>query len=1031
MKTVTDVCVPRSDILAGKMSDTIYVADLTQVRDGAAPSVYQDPSEFFRNTYPTAGLKTTISEVFSRLAGKEEGSPIIKLETSLGGGKTHSLIALYHLAKGGSSTPGALEYTAGMSFAPVKVAVIVGSELGVVRKKNEPLTVWGHFAKELNGSDGYELMRGADEQMSSPGEKAIRELLDDQRCLILIDEMAIYLTKAATVTVGESDLARQTAVFLQELSDVASSLSNVVVVITSLDKDGVFREGTELMSHYLDDEAGISRGKNATGDAQKVLSRAVKTLTPTKGEEFSAVVLRRLFERIDKEDREEVCQAYMSVLSADSNVDYLPGHARASTYLKNLESSYPFHPELINILRTKTSSIPNFNKTRGVLRLLSKVVRNVWANKRDVSLIHPYEVDMRCQEFVEEMVSKLDRGELQAAIAADISNEADAPRASRVDALYSEPLGTMICNVIFLHSITGARTSEVTFGVSEPEIHLALARPGFDLKKSEDALKALENNCFYLVRQGSNFVFSSEPNLNKVIETTEDGIEQTRAFTEIEDRIRTMFGGKRFFSPIFFANEPSAVSDDTDKPKLVIMHFRDCAMKSKGSRKPAEAVNINEKAGSVGSPRIYSNNLLFLLADEEEMGSMISRSRYYLALAQLVKDADSGAAYLSSLTPHQKDKLRGMKKESELFFKIAIMTCYRHILLPTEQSDLDTATAYRPLRHLIMRVTDSEAKNTITSQKSMEDAIVEFLRSNSAARTADDKALSPEFVIEALWDKKREAYPADEFRKLFYKRPTCGLLLTDELIRKTLKDGLESGRWVIVANEELYDKSNNSFFHAGLDSSVEIIRVGSERHRETLAAFYCDVCRKRKKDCICGEAQTTTTLEAEERCPKCGLPLRDCICLSDCMIIVEKKKLERVAGDLLLSAQEKGVDRLEAVTIKAWDRDAMVKLLMALPQFGKVEMRFDLSFTINLKPQGGNNLALRYEGNRAGLDIIRPVLVNYESKQKLSSHDLVLMLDYPDGITAEELCKILGEKVGAYTAEALFSVTAKPHGGEQ
>ena len=271
-----------------------------------------------------------------------------------------------------------------------------------MRKGGEPLTIWGILAKELRGDAGYAIMKGADEQMASPGEKAIRELLGKEKCLILIDEMAIYLAKAATVTVGESDLARQTAVFLQELSNVASSLSNVVIVITSLDKESVFREGTELMTRYLDNEAKISRGQDAIGDAEKVLSRVMKTLTPTKGEEFSAVVLRRLFDSIDEGEKDKVCQAYMKVLSADSNVDYLPGHARNISYLKNLETSYPFHPELINILRTKTSSIPNFNKTRGVLRLLSKVVRNVWTEKSGVYLIHPYAVDMRRQEFVEE-----------------------------------------------------------------------------------------------------------------------------------------------------------------------------------------------------------------------------------------------------------------------------------------------------------------------------------------------------------------------------------------------------------------------------------------------------------------------------------------------------------------------------------------------------------------------------------------------------------------------------------------------------
>lgn len=1022
MRAVTEICTPRRDIITGKQSDAIYAADLAQVRDGKAPPVYQDASTFFQNTYPTEGLKTTISEVFSRLAGKEEGSPVIKLETSLGGGKTHSLISLYHIARGGSSTPGASEYLAGMTFEPLKVAAIIGSELSVVRKKGEPMTVWGFLARELGGSAAYEKMKGADEQMSSPGEKALRELLEGSKSLILIDEMAVYLSKAATVTVGESNLARQTAVFLQELSNVASSLSDVVVVITSLDKEGVFRESTQLMSDHLDKESMNARGQEAIGDADKVLSRVVKTLTPTKGEEFSAVVLRRLFERIDEGERKKVCQAYMNVLKSDSNVDYLPGYARNVSYLKNLESSYPFHPELINILRTKTSSIPNFNKTRGVLRLLGKVVRNTWADMRSVNLIHPYAVDMRRQEFVEEIVSRLDRGEFQSAIAADISNKTDKPRAARVDELYSEPLGTMVCNVIFLHSITGAKATEAAFGASEPEIHLAMARPDFDLKKSEDALKALENSCFYLVRQGSNFAFNTEPNLNKIIEVAKDNVEQTRVVGELEDRIRAMYGGKKYFAPVLFANEPSMVSDDTDRPKLVVMHFRDCSMRSKSHKRPQLVLNINEKAGSMGAPRIFSNNLLFLLADENEMPKMEAQARSYLALSQLKNDMDSGASYLGALTASQKDRLNALRKESELYLKISIMVCYRHLLLPTEQSDIELTT-HRPLRHLEMRVSDTEAKNTISSQKSMEEAIVEVLRGQSAARTADDKALAPEFVYAELWDKSRGSYASDEFRKLFYRRPTCGLLLTDELIRRTLKDGLEQGRWVAVAGGELYDKTNHSLLIAALDGSVEIVPAGSEKHTELRDSFYCPDCNKRRRECTCTD---TDEPPQEERCPACGNPLIACACHRGTELRIERKSMTRAAGDMLTEATEKGIDKLSSVRVRAADRDAFAKLLMALPQFGRAAMRFDLSLKINQIPQGGNLLELKYKGNKTGVDALRSVLVNYESRQPFSMHDLAMELSYPDGVSTKEFCETLGEKVGTFTGEALFTIDARP-----
>ena len=427
-----------------------------------------------------------------------------------------------------------------------------------------------------------------------------------------------------------------------------------------------------------------------------------------------------------------------------------------------------------------------------------------------------------------------------------------------------------------------------------------MARPGFDLKKSEDALKALERNCFYLVQQGTNYAFTSEPNLNKLIEATKESVEQTRVYAEIYDRVRSMFSSKRFFSPVFFANQPSEVSDDTEKPKLVIMDFRDCSMKAKGSKWPAEVTNIYEKAGSVGSPRIFINNVVFLLADEEETSIMADRARNTLALTQLVKDSNAGAAYLASLSRKNKDDLATMKKESELYFKIAVMTCHRHLLVPTEQSSL-FAPGQRPLRHLIMRVSDSEARNNVESRKNMEDVVVEFLRVNSAARTADDNPLSPEFVFDELWDRKRESYSADEFRKMFYKRPTCGLILTDELIRGTLKSGLESGKWVAVAGDELYDKTNSAMFYSPLDNNAEIVLSGTEKYRGLIDHFYCRECKKRSKQCICTkvEENEVSETETEKKCPQCGQSPSDCICHSDRSIKIDSKKLERVAADLL------------------------------------------------------------------------------------------------------------------------------------
>ncbi|KAF5048372.1 hypothetical protein DSECCO2_450780 [anaerobic digester metagenome] len=1026
-KGVIEVCTPREDIIEGVVSDEVYAAHLGQVRDERAPIVYADPNTFFRNTYPTDGLKTTIREVFSRLSGSgKSGSPLIKLETSLGGGKTHTLIALYHLSKHGSRCPGADRFIGDMDFDPVNVSVTIGTEMGVKQADSGPKTIWGHIAKNLFGDSGYQKVLEEDREMFAPDEIALRNLFGDERCLILIDELALYLAKAVTVDVKGSNLAKQTIVFLQTLTEVAASCRNVVVVLTSLSKDSVFKEESEEILRYLDSDIKKERAKDAIGDAEKIVSRMVMTLTPTKGEEFSAVVRHRLFESVDMDEAETVIKAYMADLSSEGNIDYLPQHARGKKYLEDLRSAYPFHPELINILRTKTSSVVNFNKTRGVLRLLSKVVRNTWNEKRNVLLIHPYEIDFRKQDFVEEVVSRLDKGEYQSALAADISNQREPPRSARVDEQFHEPLGTMISNVVFLNSITGAVGTDIEHGVKEVEIYLSMARPGFDLKKAKDALGLLEDNCVYMVRQGSKFAYLTEPNLVKLIEDSKDTVERTRAREEVRDRIKNLYSGKRYFQPIFFPNEPVKVSDDTERTKLCVMDFDDCSIKGKSQKVPSNVRSIYEQAGSQKVPRIFANNLLFLVADEEQKALMEAKSIEYLALSQLVKDIEEGHSYLTSMSSQQKDRLKKAKQEAELYIKVAIVVCYRHVVLPSVQSSLE-AQGGRPMRILSMRVSDTEAKNNLANNMGQDQVLVDFLRDNKVAMTSDDN-VSPEYILSQLWERRRESMTTDDFRRMFFKNPVCGLILTEDLIRKSMKEGVKDGDWVVIVGKEIYDKRNHSSFTAPFDSTSTIILMGTETYREQTTEFYCATCGARRP-CKEHEGEGGISLPdqpMEPKCPKCGRKVKECVCHSQRTIRFERFSIDRIWKDLELKIIDGDIQKFEWIRIRATNRNSLIKLTNALPQFGKVDMDFHVNFVINQRPSGGNLLELRYEGNRDGFNSLRQIVTNYEAKADFSAHDLSMMIKFADGIGSEALVKLLKDKIAMFTGEELYSLEAEP-----
>jgi hypothetical protein len=1028
-----ETCIPRKDVLSGDLTDDMYAAHLGLVCKGKALDVYQKPALFFKNTYPTAGLQSVIKDVFSRLGGGKSGAPVIKLETALGGGKTHTLIALYHLAKAGSTAPGAKDLIGKLDFEPVRVAAVIGTQMGLAKGAIGPRTLWGVIAKELFGSTGFAKMKASEEELTSPGEDALFDLIGEERCLILIDELALYLAKAASITVGESTLAKQTVAFLQELTQVASARPNLVVVITSLDKNVVFADETELIRDFLDTDTKIEAAKQVIEDADRILTRLVQNRTPTKGEEFAAVVKHRLFESIDKDEAKKVCEEYMRAYRESSNAEYLPSHAKDPKYLFAMEESYPFHPELINILRTKTSSIVNFNKTRGVLRLLSKVVRYAWAGKLKAEMIHPYHIDFTRQEFIDEIVQRLDKGEYLSALAADIANDRDQPRASRVDQNFSEPLGTRICTTIFLHSITGAIGSDIVHGAKEPEIYLSMLYPGLDLKKAEDALKLCEETCFYLVRQGSTYAFNTEPNLNKIIEGAKDAIEKTKVIDELEDRVRSLFGGKQYFTPIFYANEPSKVSDDTDKPKLVVTHFQDCSIKSKTRKLAAEIRNIYEKQGTQGAPRVFANNLVFLVADEDEIDRMVLKGTEYLALSQLNEDLSEGASYLASISQGQKDRLKKLRQESELYVKIAVVVCYKHLVVPSSQADLEDMRPHRPLRVLSMRVSDSEAKSLLESRKSQEQTIVDFLREQSAARTLDDNELAPDFVIEQLWDKKRDSMTGDEFRKMFYKNPACGLILSDELIQKTLRRGLFENDWVAVLAPILFDKSNYSQFRGGFQPDLQVILQASATAKETLKEYYCAKCGKRKNLCqcevrceTCGNPIASCTCKTAETCPICLNPKALCECDVQGSLQVADVKLGRAAQDLGMMLDEKGIERIQRVRMRAHGRNALVKLGAGLPQFGKAQIRLELSAVINQRPSGGNYLEFKYDGDQQGYNSIKGLVSNYEGKAQFSAHDLFIDITFPDGISEKELTGLIGTKLAPFTEEELYTLVVYP-----
>jgi predicted AAA+ superfamily ATPase len=384
LPSIFTTCSPRDEIRSGELSLDLFAAKLKLVVDGTAPLVYRDANTFFANTFPTEGLKTLIAEVFGRLSGATVGSPIIRLETSFGGGKTHDEIALWHIAKNGRTIEGLHRVVDDLQVIPshaVSVAAIACQDLDAVNGVYHPesgittYTLWGEIAYQVGGVAGYQLLKGSDEQRVSPGTVVLERLMQGQPTLIVLDEIAQYLRRAKAVTVANSDLSAQVVAFLFALMDLAASCNTLVFVYSLAASSDSFGDETTEIRETLQTSA-----------------RQERVLSPSSDFEIYNIVKQRLFSSVDAEAADAAAREYISTYKACRIA--LPDGCKDAIYAEAIRSSYPFHPELFNLLTKKIASIPNFQRTRGALRLFAMLVRYLWQDAANLSnwipLIHSH-----------------------------------------------------------------------------------------------------------------------------------------------------------------------------------------------------------------------------------------------------------------------------------------------------------------------------------------------------------------------------------------------------------------------------------------------------------------------------------------------------------------------------------------------------------------------------------------------------------------------------------------------------------------
>lgn len=612
MKAFHTVAIPHKDILAGRLTMDVFAADLWETHQKRGPDEYKDSDTFFQKTFVTEGLGNLLGVVERRLQGRG-GDPVIQIQTPFGGGKTHALIAMYHKTDGWKANR----------------VVIVGTAL---RAED---TLWGMLEKQLTGK----ITKFAG--MTAPGREALRPLLEKHEpLLILMDEVLEYVTKAAGVKVEESTLAAQTMAFMQELTEAAGTLDKVCLAVTL---------PASLIEHY--DE----RAERLFHQLQKVAGRVEKIYTPVQENEITKIIRRRLFSSINDVEVKNTVSRFMSYAETEG---ILPPGTETSDYRNRFLDAYPFMPEVVDVLYHRWGSFPTFQRTRGVLRLLSLVIHSQKeSSKPYISLA---DFDLRNQELRQELLKHIGP-EYNGVIASDITDaEAGAKKVdvSLGGAYQGLKLGSRAATSIFLYSFSGGIKQGITLG----EVKRCATTTGNPSSVVAESVEQLNDQLFFMQKWGDRYLFSNQPNLNRIRLVKMEGIDEPKLVGDERDLLKEGIHGGRM--KVFLWEENSGNITDSEDLKLIILRKED--------QKKMTEILVNKGQ----TPRVYRNTLFFLYPLESERPAFVNFLKRKIANEQI--DADKHL----SLSEEQKKEIKKDIKNAERDLKEYLRRLYRMIAVP-------------------------------------------------------------------------------------------------------------------------------------------------------------------------------------------------------------------------------------------------------------------------------------------------------------------------------------------------------------
>jgi hypothetical protein len=772
LKPWREVAVPRQEVADGSFDESVFAADLGLVDRGRGPRDYVDPVAFCDQTYLTEGLRVVLDEIAARLRGDASAAGVYRLQTEFGGGKTHTLLAAYHLFRNPTAVANTqfasdLAASAGGEIPRANVVVLDGSSMapGTGERVNgspELRTLLGQLAFRLGGQDAYTRIADQDTNLLGSSTTQLAELLETYApCVILVDETLEYLNKALSVAAGDGNLAGTSLTFIKELCTAASNVPGAAVVAT-------------LTSSRLEDYASVA-GEEMQERLSMVVGRTENIVTPVEGDDIFPILHRRLFTTLgDLEVRRAVANAYADVYESFS--DAVPTSYREAGYRERLVGAYPFHPELVDILTNRWGSLSGFQRTRGALRTLAHTVKSLSQHKHRGELILPGDVNL-ADAGIRAEVLRFAGESYKAALNSDIIRaDAKGPLEDerRGGQAKEWRLATSLATTAFLNSFGAERV----VGASAAQMLLGVARPGISRGLIDDVRDTLAANAWYMRLEGGRYRFTTEPTLNKVVMEREGAVGDERVTAVVREAIGKVAPSTRSLQVVPRVDDSA---DLPDEPQLTlgILNLDQRIARDTNAEVMRHAERILHNRGSTA--RTNKNTAMLAAADDAALRKARASARTLAAL----RDVKADPPRLSRFNKEQRDQLDERLKASEERVPQQVAMAFRHLLLFGERDG--------QLRLEAIDLGPAKADARVS------DRVLDHLR---AADRLVDTTLAPAALLADRFHLFRGENPAielDELAAAFGRYPRLPKLSTMEVLRDALVKGTQQGLFGLVS----------------------------------------------------------------------------------------------------------------------------------------------------------------------------------------------------------------------------------------